>query len=138
MGIMFTKLNRRVAAGALLLAVGGAAAAGAANSVYATGSVSGWNTIDHLLFAAEEGQVIHYYVSGDGNGTNTLTVKFQQQKSGGGWKTLETKYIDMPSGGTWGTFTVDDEFNSVGEQCRIRFSRDLGTQAIDWTVEYLY
>lgn len=135
---MFGTMTRRIAAVGLLLCLAGGAAAGARYS-WASGTVSGWNTVDYIMFDATNGDTLHYKVSGSGSGSNKLTVKVQQQKSGGDWKTIKGPIsLDMPSDSSSGTFVVEDLFGTSGELCRFKFSRDLGTKAIDWKVDYLY
>ncbi len=112
----------------LALSAGGAALAGTYN-----GTVSGFNTIDNVLFFKNQGTFVNYSVGASGSGSNKLTVKVQQQRSGGSWKTLETIRVDVGTT-VLSSYSVDNEFVGVGESLRYRVSRDLGTQAINYTI----
>lgn len=110
-------------------------AGGAALATTYCGDVSGFNTVDNLLFFANQFTVINYTVDASGSGSNKLTVKVQQQKSGGGWKTLDTIKVDVGTSKA-GSVMVEDLFGTVGESLRFRCSRDIGTQAIDYCITY--
>lgn len=103
------------------------------------GSVQGVNTVD-IHFPGEvvyDGDVIDYSIKCTGSGSNTLTVKIQQRRDGIGWKTLAKHKLDLPSDTASGRVTVDDLFDDLANEIiRFRLARDLGTQAVDYTITY--
>ena len=129
---MMTRSCSAVLAGAILLAPTGPVLADAA----AEGRLSGFNTVDYVEFPTGflAGHTYTYDVTASGNGSNTLTVKAQQQKANGGWKTLRTIKIDVSGSGS-GQYTVED-LRTGDEKMRYRFSRKIGTKAIDYEMEH--
>lgn len=106
---------------------------------YWAGSVRTTNTIDILGesnpdIRLDDGDEFEFVITADGNGSNTLTVKIQQQV-GGTWQTVRDKQL-QPGQQRSGSFVVADMSNSgATEDFRIRVSRKIGTKAIDYTVD---
>ncbi|MDP5209358.1 hypothetical protein [Microbulbifer sp. 2205BS26-8] len=92
------------------------------------------DTVDTVEFAPKQNTTFEYTVRGEGSGSNVLTVKIQQKKAGGGWQTLRIKELNMPSETKSGSFVVNDYREGNTETIRFRFSRKVGTKAINWYV----
>ncbi|WKD50708.1 hypothetical protein [Microbulbifer spongiae] len=100
----------------------------------ANGALTGLDTVDTVEFAPKQNTTFKYTVRGAGSGSNVLTVKIQQKKAGGGWQTRITKELNMPSETKSGSFKVNDYREGDQETIRFRFSRKVGTKAINWYV----
>jgi hypothetical protein len=72
--------------------------------------------------------------SGIGSGSNTLTVRIQQQNAAGAWVTLVTQPLYMPSDTAVGNFVVPNLRPGAMENLRFRLSKTLLSPAIDWHV----
>lgn len=109
--------------------------AGLAIAGTASGTLSGWNTVDYVYATGKtNGDVVPFTFSVSGNGNNYCTLKIQQMKSNGGWKTLQ-KIKRKPGWATYsGSYTVENLLNSSSEMIRYRFARDLGTKQINYTL----
>jgi len=107
---------------------------------YWAGSVSGSNTIDILGegfpdISLQTGTRLGFEISAEGNGNNTLTVKFQQGINGSGWTTIRKKQLG-PGQQRSGSFTIDDGPGAgLNQDFRIRVSRKIATSAINYTIE---
>lgn len=98
------------------------------------GTLSGLDTVDTFEDTASQNSTYRYTVRGAGSGSNVLTVKIQQKKAGGGWQTRIIKELNMPSETKSGSFRVNDYREGNQETIRFRFSRKVGTKAINWYV----
>jgi hypothetical protein len=106
---------------------------GQSDAVAQTGSVHGWNTVDHLSRSSTPGETVNLRVSATGSGTNKLTVKVQYLDwELGNWVTLRKIYVSPGSTSTT-TYTVPNDPDH-SERIRYRISRKIGTKRINYTV----
>jgi hypothetical protein len=103
-----------------------------------SGSLSGTNTLDTVIFGVDLPAVITYTVTARGSGTNELRLRCGKQLVEI-WAHIN--YLDMSPGDTetrsfstsidGTTPTTDDK-----QDIRIRLSRDILTKEIDWDLTF--
>ena len=96
------------------------------------GRVSGSNTVDYVNFSGNFSAGTYTLgFRAEGSGSNKLTVKVQQRKNGGGWKTIASDNVDLGDVNGCGYESIQYTLTS-SEEIRYRFSRKVGTNAIDY------
>lgn len=127
--------SRMIAVAGLSLGVSAASClASGSYEGHAEGSLSDWDTVDHVYFKADDDQELEIYVEASGPGTNHVWVKIQQETAGGGWDTLQWDYLFMPEEGVIYYQDVKNYVVGSEERLRVRISRDLGTRSVVWYV----